>query len=231
MSVLTVTKHHGLGNDFLVALDQPVDGALARALCDRHRGIGADGLIGAYVDGIYVTFELYNSDGSRAEVSGNGLACLAQAVGRDRIEVRTDAGVRVVTLDLDRATVDMGAPITTKDMDGGFFVDMGNPHLVLRDEGQDLETIGRQHLDLNVELIAPVADGVRMRVHERGAGITEACGSGACASAVAARTWGLAGEQLTVHQDGGDATVDLSGDTIRYTVTVGYVARIEVPCP
>jgi diaminopimelate epimerase len=230
MPVLTVTKHHGLGNDFLVALDQAVDGGLARALCDRHRGIGADGLIGARVDGSSVTMELYNSDGSRAEVSGNGLACLAQAVGRDRIEVSTDAGLRTVTLDLDRATVDMGGA-TTKEMEGGLFVDMGNPHLVLRDEGQDLVVVGQAHLDLNVELIAPVADGIRMRVHERGVGVTEACGTGACASAVAAHTWGMGGDQVIVHQDGGDAEVDLTGDTIRYTVTVGYIARIEVPCP
>jgi diaminopimelate epimerase len=174
---------------------------------------------------------LFLCEGSRVVVIRIGLGFLAKGVGRFRIEVRTGAGVRVVTLDLDRATVDMGAPVTTKEMDGGFFVDMGNPHLVLRDEGQDLETVGRQHLDLNVELVAPVSDGVRMRVHERGAGVTEACGSGACASAVAAHKWGIAGEHLTVHQDGGDATVDLSGDTIRYTVTVGYVARIEAPCP
>ena len=230
MPVLILTKHHGLGNDFLVALDQPVDGELARAVCDRHRGIGADGLIGGRVAGTSVTMELFNCDGSRAEVSGNGLACLAQAVGRDRIEVTTDAGLRVVTLDLDRATVDMGGA-TSKEMDGGLFVDMGNPHLVLRDEGQDLVAVGRQHLDLNVELIAPVADGIRMRVHERGVGVTEACGTGACASAVAAHAWGLAGARVVVHQDGGDAGVDLTGDSIRYTVTVGYVGRIEVPCP
>jgi diaminopimelate epimerase len=108
---------------------------------------------------------------------------------------------------------------------------MGNPHLVLRDEGQDLVTVGQQHLDLNVELIAAASDGIRMRVHERGVGVTDACGSGACASAVAAHTWGMAGERVTVHQDGGDATVDLAGDSIRYTVTVGYIGRIEVPCP
>ena len=230
MPVLSLTKHHGLGNDFLVALDQPVDGALARAVCDRHRGIGADGLIGARVDGTTVTMELYNSDGSRAEVSGNGLACLAQAVGRDRIEVHTDAGLRAVDLELGRATVDMGGA-TSKEMEGGLFVDMGNPHLVFRDDGQDLAALGQQHLDLNVELIAAVPDGIRMRVHERGVGLTEACGTGACASAVAAHTWGLAGERLVVHQDGGDAIVDLSGASIRYTVTVGYIGRIEVPCP
>jgi diaminopimelate epimerase len=229
MPVLTVTKHHGLGNDFLVALDQTVDGVLARALCDRHRGVGADGLIGAVVEGTTVTMQLYNSDGSRAELSGNGLACLAQAVGRDRIEVHTDAGLRIVTLDLDRATVDMGGA-TTKEMDGGLFVDMGNPHLVLRDEGQDLVAVGQTHLDLNVELITATSDGIRMRVHERGAGVTEACGTGACASAVAAREWGLAGARQTVHQAGGDAEIDLTGDTIRYTVSVGYIGRIEVPC-
>ncbi|MGH9164186.1 MAG: diaminopimelate epimerase, partial [Acidimicrobiales bacterium] len=86
MATLNLTKHHGSGNDFLVLLDldggHPVDAGQARALCDRHRGIGADGVIRvtAGTGGAEVTMELRNADGGVAEISGNGLRCVAQAV-------------------------------------------------------------------------------------------------------------------------------------------------------
>ena len=93
MNVLTLSKHHGLGNDFLVLLDladrTPIDAELARAVCDRRRGVGADGLIRATDCGdggpagdepvALLSFELRNADGSEAEMSGNGMRCLAQA--------------------------------------------------------------------------------------------------------------------------------------------------------
>jgi diaminopimelate epimerase len=242
MPVLTLTKHHGLGNDFLVLLDldarHPADGALARALCDRHRGVGADGLlhVTAGADGADVTMVLYNADGGRAEMSGNGISCLAQAVvmagavpGPD-VAVATDAGRRVVHLDGAQATVDMGE-VVVKPEGEGLFVDVGNPHLVLRDAGQDLEDLGRRHPDLNVELIAPTGDGVSMRVHERGVGVTDSCGTGAVASAAAGREWGIAGDVVVVAQPGGPTEVDLSGPTARYTVPVVFIARMDVPCP
>ena len=119
---LTLTKHHGLGNDFLVAfhpgaVDLP---GLARALCDRRRGIGADGLlIGEHAEGYAARMVLYNADGSRAEMSGNGIRCFAQALAAQRgddadLLILTDAGDRLVVLTLtDRsdvvlASVDMG---------------------------------------------------------------------------------------------------------------------------
>lgn len=126
-----LTKHHGLGNDFLVLLGAPadlraIDGNVARRWCDRRRGIGADGLLlgalgGADVD---LVMTLFNADGSPAEMSGNGIRCLAQAEARRRevesiaLRIRTDAGVRTVEVvpgagPTDRrtvsATVDMGA--------------------------------------------------------------------------------------------------------------------------
>src|SRR4051794_8905977 len=94
---MRLSKHHGLGNDFLVAFDQDIDAPLARALCDRRTGVGADGLI-ALADDLRMT--LLNSDGSRAEVSGNGLRCLGQAIARRKgvdtldITVGTDGGDR-----------------------------------------------------------------------------------------------------------------------------------------
>jgi diaminopimelate epimerase len=241
MPSLTLIKLHGLGNDFLVLIDldgrHPVDGATARALCHRSRGVGADGLIRSVVqaDGT-ATMELYNSDGSRAEMSGNGISCLAYALvdsgavpGPD-VHVITDAGPRTVHLDGDRATVAMGEALV-KPGDDGLLVDVGNPHLVLRDTGQDLLALGAAHPDVNVELVAAIDGGVAMRVHERGAGITAACGTGAVAAAAAANLWGMAGERMVVRQPGGDAEVDLSGAEATLTVPVVLIARVEVPCP
>jgi diaminopimelate epimerase len=243
MPALTLTKHHGLGNDFLVLIDShgrfTVDGELARALCDRHRGVGADGLlhVTAGSEGADVTMVLLNADGTRAEMSGNGISCLAQAVmmaqvvSPPEVRVATDAGLRTVHLVGGRATVDMGE-VTVKADGDAVVVDVGNPHLVLRDQGQDLEALGLEHADLNVELVSAVGAGeLAMRVHERGVGITDACGTGAVASAAAGREWGLVGDRVTVLQPGGPTGVDLSGATARYTVPVVFIARIEVSCP
>ena len=85
---MRLTKHHGLGNDFLVSADplRPPDPAVARAVCDRHRGVGADGLLhlGGPTADAQLTMVLLNADGSRAEMSGNGIRCLAQEVARSR---------------------------------------------------------------------------------------------------------------------------------------------------
>src|SRR5688572_21947907 len=114
--VLRLSKHHGLGNDFLIRLDGDVDAAMARAVCDRRTGVGADGLISVRSD----RWTLFNADGSRAESSGNGLRCAAQAVARARgvsdvdITSQTDAGPRRVQLSGDVATVEMGAVMITR---------------------------------------------------------------------------------------------------------------------
>jgi len=243
MPALTLTKHHGLGNDFLILLDpdgrHAVDGTTARALCDRHRGVGADGLIRSTLatDGT-PTMELFNADGSPAEMSGNGISCLAQAlvqagvVAGPEVAIVTAAGPRTVHYADGQATVAMGEALV-KPAGDGLAVDVGNPHLVLRDDGQDLVELGRQRPDVNVELIAAGSSdgGITMRVHERGVGVTDACGTGAVAAAAAAHLWGMAGERVVVHQPGGDAEVDLSGAHAALTVPVTYVARIEVPCP
>ena len=87
MTPLTLTKHHGLGNDFLVVFHPAVDDlpALARRVCDRTRGIGADGLLVAEsADGYAARMALFNADGSRAEMSGNGIRCFAQALAARR---------------------------------------------------------------------------------------------------------------------------------------------------
>ena len=106
MTSLTLTKHHGLGNDFLVVFEPPIDdlASFARIVCDRRRGVGADGLlVGEPVDGYSARMTLYNADGSRAEMSGNGIRCFAQALAarrgnHDDLRILTDAGERIVTL-------------------------------------------------------------------------------------------------------------------------------------
>ncbi len=107
---MRVTKHHGLGNDFLVLLDRngdtPIDEVLTRSICDRHRGIGADGLIRVTRnDRGRFQMELRNEDGSRAEMSGNGISCMAQAIVMAGyapdgvVHVDTDAAVTLGILD------------------------------------------------------------------------------------------------------------------------------------
>ena len=154
---MRLTKHHGLGNDFLVLADPDatatVDDALARAVCDRHRGIGADGLLHLTpgTDGADVTMVLLNADGGRAEMSGNGIGCLVQAAvlagmaSGPSVTVATDAGIRTVGIDTSEeanahvVTVAMGKVEIGDDepewADQHSFLraaraSVGNPHLV-----------------------------------------------------------------------------------------------------
>jgi len=264
-----LTKHHGLGNDFLVRVGEgglpPVDPAVAVAACDRHRGVGADGLLhlGAAPagSGAEVAMVLLNADGGRAEMSGNGIACLAQAAllaalaPGPTVTVATDAGLRTVELAATEsprthvATVAMGRPEVTGDdlppwaageAVRARWVSMGNPHLVLLarspellDDRERVAALGRAANEavpggVNVEVVAPAGDGeVRMDVYERGVGLTLACGTGACATAAAARDWGLAGDAVTVRMAGGPATVRLDGAEVTMAVPVVHVADVD----
>ena len=262
---MRLTHHHGLGNDFLIGfVDRvPDDGAdLARRLCDRTTGMGADGLVfgTAGPDGRPV-FTLFNSDGSRAEVSGNGLRCFGQALARRDgvadldVVVDTAAGSRHIMVDGEpgdvtvRATVEMGRAGPGPTFDGldlglagvevldASSTDLGNPHLVLRvddPDAVDLAVVGpaiEAHfapVGCNVHLVA-VQDRstVRLRPWERGAGMTEACGSGACAAAHVAHRWGLVDDVVDVLMPGGAATVSV-GAGIRLTGPATWMADHEV---
>jgi len=250
---VSVTKHNGLGNDFLV-LDRREASALsnaqvaeinwpnmARSWCNRKTGVGADGLLLlGRIDANTLTMRLFNSDGSLAEMSGNGIRCLAQAAFMaDGLTtevvyaVTTDAGERRVvvtprvndsqTVD---ASVDMG-PIGTLDEPSGWaalecdpmrpvmHISVGNPHSVVGVEDVaivPLKELGEKVPQINLEIIepGPEVNAITMRVHERGAGITQACGTGACASAWAAVQWGLvpaSANEVIVHMDGGDVKI------------------------
>jgi len=244
--VIRLEKYHGLGNDFLVLLDlgavRPVDAADARALCERHKGVGADGLIRATPGEASADFtmELYNADGSRAEMSGNGIRCLAMALvdgglSGPEMLIHTDAGDRLVAVDDDGwASVDMGlAKVDPKDV-GVAFVNIGNPHTVV--EVEDLERLhiakraaAWQGRNVEFVVLGPGADAMTMRVWERGVGETQACGTGACAAAAAAFVWGRVGAKVIVHQPGGDATVELKGETMVLTGPAEHICTVEVP--
>ncbi len=273
MTTITLTKHHALGNDFLVLLDAPAGDLdlpdLARRLCDRRRGIGADGLLlaGSADDGApegAVRMTLFNADGSRAEMSGNGIRCFAQAVAAERgdmtdLLVHTDAGDRTIVMassdeaDTIVATVDMGDVSTIPEPLGWaalgchpdrpvMHLSLGNPHTVVGVDEigvVDLVTLGGKVPQVNLEIVepGPESTAITMRVHERGAGITEACGTGACAAAFASRSWGLVAsstEVVTVHMDGGTATVGFDAERpgrVTLTGPATHVATISVEVP
>jgi diaminopimelate epimerase len=265
MNEISLTKHHGLGNDFLVVFD--LDGAgfdvaaFARDVCDRRRGIGADGLlVGDAAAGCDARMVLYNADGSRAEMSGNGIRCFAQAFAARTgslggLRILTDAGERAVTLSATadpstvEASVDMG-DIGVLDEPTGWaalgchpdrpvaHLDLGNPHSVVgvdAVDAVDLVHLGSLVPHINLEIIepGPEPNAITMRVHERGAGVTESCGTGAVASAFAALQWGLVPASLpeiVVHMDGGSARVAVDRTTGRTELTgpATFVARIEI---
>jgi len=257
-------KYHGLGNDFLVLLDpdgrRPIDAKMARALCDRHRGAGADGLIrvtrAGEVADAEVIMELRNADGSRAETSGNGLRCLARAVldagmlPGPEMRVATDAGVRRIWISGDGLCVEMGeaevvdAPSDVPGVIRSASVDIGNPHQVWAVEDRaalDSEDIGRRAAAIsgsgtgavNVELawVGPGPDELTTRVWERGVGETQSCGSGASAAAAAAHSWGMVGRRVSVGQPGGSLEVDLSGPNVVLTGPATRVGTFEVEWP
>lgn len=271
-----LTKHHGLGNDFLVHLGTEADLAAvgpdhARRWCHRHTGVGADGLLlGALdVDGVDVGMTLLNADGSRAEMSGNGIRCLAQAVvdhqGAASAELRiaTDAGLRTVQVrpgvdgEAIVAAVDMGAatagpavvqpPAPADGEDPAALaaapartasVDVGNPHLVLLVDDPrsvDVHRAGPRweagYPDgINVHAVAPTPDAddeITMAIWERGAGATQACGTGATAVAHAAHEWGLVGSRVAVHMPGGDVVVEV-GERLTLHGPAVRIASLEV---
>ena len=293
-----LTKHHVFGNDFLVCLetgDAPCPPGWVRAVCNRTGGVGADGIMWVRPDEdpepaagprgvpaarpLRAAMRLYNADGGEAEVSGNGLACLAQALtlraGRDGAEavIATIAGDRRVVIDgsrfadaddagggfgriRSRACIDLGRPsedgeqtrrakafladLEPVQLRAGW-VSVGNPHVValLSDERAlevlPLESVGAEMQQrfgpVNFEAVAVVDRArVRMRVFERGVGVTSACGSGAAAVAWRLHQWGLLEESVEVEMPGGIAEA-IVGSTVELRVPVIYVADVEAPEP
>jgi diaminopimelate epimerase len=245
-------KAHAYGNDFLLVDAFDFSGiadplALTRDVCDRHRGIGADGLIVFETRDAGASMQLFNADGSRSEISGNGVRCLAAWIASTRqleegvfIDVETDAGVKSLEL-LSRRDgrytfcAAMGEPEhieqVTLQVDGqsvtAVTLRVGNPQcVVLGDVTEErLYTIGRAlavhpHFreGTNVELATVDApDRVRILIWERGVGPTEASGTGACAAAVAAIRFGNASRDVQIVSPGGTQRVEWDDDGLFLT--------------
>jgi diaminopimelate epimerase len=251
MAQRSFIKMHGLGNDFVVidarAGDLKLSPAEAKAIADRHSGIGCDQLLilekPAKPNLADVFMRILNSDGSESGACGNGTRCVADLLmretGRDKLVIETSAGL----LDAERASggrvsVDMGparldwrdiplkeacdtahVPLSLGPLKDPVAVNMGNPHAVFFVDDVDkidLAALGpvlerhaifpeRANIEV-AQLIGP--DRIKLRVWERGAGITLACGSGACATAVAAARRGLTGRKVAIVLERGELEIE-----------------------
>ncbi len=253
------TKMEGLGNDFVLIDDRAGNiesyrsyPELAQMLCSRHFGIGADGIILILESKDHDSkFRIYNSDGSEAEMCGNGMRCFARLlyekkmISKKRFRVDTKAGTVIPEILLDdkgkvqSVRVDVGEPIllcrdipfespNEKAVDelltvGGreyriTAVSMGNPHAVifvdsydgldLETEGRAIETHARFPQKTNVEFVQVLSrTELNMKVWERGAGATLACGTGACAVLAAAHLTGRTQDRALIHLPGGDLDI------------------------
>ncbi len=251
-------KYHGLGNDFILidnrnSSEPAIAPEQAVQLCDRHFGIGADGVIFALPgqDGTDYTMRIFNSDGSEPEMCGNGIRCLAKFLAeidgktsQAKYSFHTLAGIMTPALTADgQVKVDMGmpkllaseipttlAPADEKVIDqllevAGTWsvtcVSMGNPHCITFVEDVaaiELEKIGPQFEHhsvfpqrINTEFIQVVRrDYLKMRVWERGARATLACGTGACAAMVAGVLTGKCDRAATLELPGGCLQIEWS---------------------
>jgi diaminopimelate epimerase len=256
---MRLIKSHALGNDFLLLDEEQFERApdvstLARAVCARHRGIGADGLLIFDRRGGRVTMRLLNADGSPSEISGNGLRCLAAWLAHTGAEgtivVETDAGRKTLEL-LARAsnrytfTAAMGQPeqvalerirVAGDDVEA-VTLRVGNPQCVVLGDVtiERLNTLGsalavhpRFTEGTNVELATVESPArVRILIWERGVGPTEASGTGACASAVAAIAYGGAAREVDVESPGGTQRVEWRSDGLYLTGWAEIVAEVE----
>lgn len=261
------TKMHGLGNDYIYVngFEEKVKNKskAAKLVSDRHFGIGSDGLI--FINPSKVAdfeMEMYNSDGSRAEMCGNGIRCVAKYVydfgltEKTEISIETLGGIKYLNLNVSQGrvkevTVDMGEPelvpsnipvisklerVVSEDIsvDGKVYqitaVSMGNPHAVVFYDGIDkmeIEKLGPKFENhnqfpnrINTEFVEVLdREHVSMRVWERGAGETLACGTGACAVTVACILNGLTESEVRVTLLGGDLLIQWNKENNRVYMT------------
>jgi diaminopimelate epimerase len=254
-------KAHAYGNDFLLMPASEVEGRpsadLARAICSRHRGVGADGLMLYTPRPGGAAMKLFNADGSYSELSGNGVRCLAAWLARDQstptnadLVVSTDAGEKALTLldvegprykfraamgqpeQLRQERIDVGGDVVT-----AVVLRVGNPQCVVLGP----PTEARLHAlaaalavhpffpqGTNVELAEVEApDRVRVLIWERGVGPTEASGTGACAAAVAAAAFGGASRTVAVASPGGTQQVEWTDRGIWLTGWAEIIATGE----
>jgi diaminopimelate epimerase len=251
------TKASACGNDFLMVRASEASGdlaALTRRLCDRHNGVGADGVEWLFPDAeADVMARLFNSDGSEAEISGNGTRCVAAYLvsqkSKDEVVIRTGAGLKTCRLigrrdatfefETDMGSPSVGDPLAIETMwvsASGSRVSMGNPHFVVFVDSfpQDWQRrgtlIGTQPQfpqGTNVEFVVVRSPNeIEVRFFERGVGETQSSGTGSCASAVAAIASRRASSPVKVVAPGGTQTVHWD-DHVYLTGTVTIICSGE----
>ena len=254
--MIKFTKMHGLGNDYVYidAINQKIENesSLAKFVSNRHFGIGSDGLILICKSDIAdFQMRMFNSDGSEAEMCGNGIRCVGKFVydkgltDKTTVKIETLAGIKTLVLNtkdgkVETARVDMGEPILEAEkipviskeqpvknleleVENKKFkftcVSMGNPHAITIVENTkefDVEKYGKiLEVDkafpkkANIEFAQIIdKENIKMRVWERGAGETLACGTGACATAVACNLNGLTGKKVNIELLGGILNIE-----------------------
>lgn len=259
-------KMHGLGNDFVVFDAREAAIAItpqrARAIADRHFGVGCDQLILIEPSDVAAArMRIWNADGGEVESCGNATRCAAILLG-DGTTLETMGGILDLSVTSGGASVDMGAPrfdwdavplayaMDTRALplawDGvetiapPIALSVGNPHVILfvpDTDALDIEALGRpiehdpvfpERVNVNFATIES-PDRIRLRVWERGSGATLACGTGACATAVAAIRAGRARSGVTVALPGGDLVIEWQpGGTIRMTGPATHVFSGEL---
>ncbi len=254
MRTIHFTKMHSAGNDYIYVYGQDFHARdavrLAPIWCDRHKGIGADGIV--LINPSHKAdfrMEMFNADGSQGMMCGNAARCIGSYVASRGyakdfdITLETASGIKLLHIDDEAGTisVDMGYPSFAErsqflpDMEDvippsfrGCFVSMGNPHYVIFVEdieavtpevtGMMLEKAACFPSGANIEFAQILGNGrIRMRVWERGSGVTLACGTGACATAVAAISRFSVDKEQTIIMDGGSVTVCWSGEEVTLT--------------
>jgi len=261
-------KASACGNDFLLIESASLEAAtvefavapadlaaLTRRICDRHEGVGADGVEWIYPHpAAEVEIRLINADGSEAEISGNGTRCVAAYVcaerGQERITIQTGAGLKICQLtgrseseyefEVEMGEAEVGAELAVKVGEHevrGIPVSMGNPHYVVfvpefaenwRKVAAEIQRSYQFKHGVNVEMV--VGDGkhdVRARFFERGVGETQSSGTGSCAAAVAAMATGGVESPVRVHAPGGVQTVREEGKSLFLRGSARLVCRGE----
>lgn len=249
------SKMHGLGNDFIVVEEENLVGndtsSLAKKVCERNFSVGADGLLIVYKSSIAdIKMEIINSDGSHADMCGNGIRCFAKyvyekgIVKKEEIEIETGAGVLIAHLKIDKdkvtgINIDMGSfsfdkkdiPFVGDEDNKNYslvvnnkeysattmllgvphtvvYVDEINPSEVI-ENGAIIEKLEKYENNTNVNFVKYIdKDNIEVRTWERGAGITYACGTGTCASAISGITRGINNNKVTAKLYSGEMIVE-----------------------
>lgn len=251
------------GNDFLLIDSAAIAGKLdasglasfTRRICDRHEGVGADGVEWMYPhETADIEIRLINADGSDAEISGNGTRCVAGYLyaerGKEEIRIQTGAGIKICRYIATGESgyefeAEMGEAVISEEMKvkvgaaevRGIPVSMGNPHYVVfvpefpsnwQERAAEIQRSPQFKYGVNVEMV--VADGkhdVQVRFFERGVGETQSSGTGSCAAAVAAIATGRAESPVSVHSAGGVQSVRREGKTVFLRGSARLVCRGE----